>query len=93
MELCEPAQGSVSNRFVVEQITSVDTAADFARDVLAGLSMQPKQLPPKYFYDEHGSWLYDKICQVPEYYPARTEEALLIEKSIDIIKLAKPDTI
>lgn len=93
MELCEPAQGSVSNRFVVEQITSVDTAADFARDVLAGLSMQPKKLPPKYFYDEHGSWLYDKICQVPEYYPARTEEALLVEKSIDIIKLAKPDTI
>ena len=66
MELREPVQGSASARFVVEQIASIDTTAELARDVLAGLSSRPKQLPPKYFYDEHGSWLYDKICQEPE---------------------------
>lgn len=93
MELSEPVQGSASTRFIVEQIVSVDTAAEFARDVLAGLSKRPKQLPPKYFYDEHGSWLYDKICQVPEYYPARIEEALLAEKSVAIIEATRPDTI
>ena len=93
MELREPVQAGVSSRFVVEQITSVDATTELARDVLAGLSTRPKQLPPKYFYDEHGSWLYDKICQVPEYYPARTEEALLVERSIEIIEVTRPDTI
>lgn len=93
MELRESVQDSVSSRFVVQQIAAVDTTAELARDVLAGLSTRPKQLPPKYFYDEHGSWLYDKICQVPEYYPARTEEALLAEKSIEIIEATRPDTI
>ncbi len=93
MELRESVQGSASSRFVVEQIASIDTSAELARDVLAGLSTRPKQLPPKYFYDEHGSWLYDKICQVPEYYPARTEEALLAEKSVEIIAATRPNTI
>lgn len=93
MELREPLQEDTSARFVVEQITAVDSTAQFARDVLAGLSSSPKQLSPKYFYDEHGSWLYDKICKVPEYYPARTEEALLAEKSVEIIEATRPDTI
>lgn len=93
MELREPVQESTSARFVVEQIASVDSTVEFARDVLVGLSTSPKQLPPKYFYDEHGSWLYDKICQVPEYYPARTEEALLAEKSVEIIEATRPNTI
>ncbi len=93
MELQEPVHGSASGRFVVEQIAAVDTTAELARDVLAGLSARPKRLPTKYFYDEHGSWLYDKICQVPEYYPARIEEALLVEKSIEIIEATRPDTI
>lgn len=93
MELGELVQGSASARFVVEQIASVDVTAEFSRDVLVGLSTRPKQLSPKYFYDEHGSWLYDKICQVPEYYPARTEEALLAEKSVEIVEATRPDTI
>ena len=93
MELRDSVQDSASSRFIVEQIAAVDAAAELARDVLAGLSARPKQLPPKYFYDEHGSWLYDKICQVPEYYPARIEEELLVEKSIEIIDATRPDTI
>ncbi len=43
-----------------------DARAGFARDVLAGLSQQPKQLPPKYFYDEAGSHLFEQITLLPE---------------------------
>jgi dimethylhistidine N-methyltransferase len=51
--------------------------ASFLDDVLAGLSSFPKTLPPKYFYDERGSRLFEKICELPEYYPTRTELAML----------------
>jgi L-histidine N-alpha-methyltransferase len=64
-----------------------------AQDVIEGLGGRPKELPPKYFYDEYGSWLFDRICQVPEYYPTRTEAALLQRHARDIIAISKPDTI
>ncbi|HEY0839836.1 MAG TPA: L-histidine N(alpha)-methyltransferase, partial [Vulgatibacter sp.] len=47
------------------------------RDVRSGLTKRPKALPPKHFYDERGSRLFDRICETPEYYPTRTERALL----------------
>lgn len=50
---------------------------DFLTEVLAGLSGRAKSLPCKYFYDEHGSDLFQQICELPEYYPTRTEIALL----------------
>ena len=55
------------------------TASDATsgQDVVAGLSAQPKSLPPKYFYDERGSLLFEQICELPEYYLTRTETALL----------------
>ena len=46
--------------------------AAFRADVIKGLSASPKQLSPKYFYDEAGSRLFDLICRLPEYYPTRT---------------------
>jgi dimethylhistidine N-methyltransferase len=49
----------------------------FLRDVLAGLSADPKRLSSKYLYDREGSRLFEAICQTPEYYPTRTETALL----------------
>lgn len=49
----------------------------FYSDVIRGLSQPQKTIPPKYFYDERGSELFDEICDVPEYYPTRTEAALL----------------
>jgi len=55
--------------------TSWDDA--FAADVVAGLSARQKTLPPKYFYDATGSDLFEAICRTPEYYPTRTETALL----------------
>lgn len=49
----------------------------FRRDVISGLSRQPKTLPSKYFYDARGSTLFDRITETPEYYPTRREAALL----------------
>ena len=49
----------------------------FARDALAALTARPKQLPPKYFYDETGSALFERITELPEYYPTRCELAIL----------------
>jgi dimethylhistidine N-methyltransferase len=49
----------------------------FAADVLAGLSQPQKAIPPKYFYDAEGSRLFEAITELPEYYPTRTEIALL----------------
>lgn len=64
-----------------------------AEDVLDGLFDQPRQLPPKYFYDSTGSRLFDAICQTPEYYPTRTETALLARHASEIVRLARPELI
>jgi len=56
---------------------SADPAGDFRAEVLAGLSRKPKSIAPKWFYDAHGSELFEAICEAPEYYPTRTETALL----------------
>ncbi|MGB3447473.1 MAG: L-histidine N(alpha)-methyltransferase [Xanthobacteraceae bacterium] len=56
----------------------------FVADVLAGLSRQPKQLPPKYFYDATGSELFEQITVLPEYYPTRTELGILRDHGADI---------
>jgi dimethylhistidine N-methyltransferase len=53
--------------------------SEFARDVLAGLSGSRKSLPPKYFYDDEGSRLFEEITRLPEYYPARSEIGILKE--------------
>ncbi len=59
-------------------------AASFRDDVLSGLTRQPKQLAPKYFYDEVGSALFDAICGLEEYYPTRTETALMQRHGAEI---------
>ena len=46
-------------------------------EVAVGLSAPQKELPPKYFYDHRGSELFEEITRLPEYYPTRTERALL----------------
>jgi len=56
-------------------------------DVAAGLSGVPKTLPARYFYDDKGSDLFERICVLPEYYPTRTELALLAERANEIAAL------
>jgi dimethylhistidine N-methyltransferase len=53
------------------------TTSDLLSDVIAGLSSNPRTLPCKYFYDERGAALFQKICELPEYYITRTEIDIL----------------
>ncbi len=70
---------------------SIETTDPFAADVLAGLSAKPKRLPPKYFYDLAGSALFERITQLPEYYPTRCELALLRDNAPAIASLFPPN--
>jgi dimethylhistidine N-methyltransferase len=58
-----------------------------AAEVHAGLSYRQKSLPPKLFYDKQGSQLFDTITRLPEYYPTRTEIALLREHAAEMAEL------
>jgi uncharacterized SAM-dependent methyltransferase len=68
-----------------------DPAKTFADDVVAGLLAEPKHLSPKYFYDERGSQLFEEITRLPEYYPTRTETAILEANALAIAKLIPAD--
>jgi len=61
-----------------------------AEDAMTGLFDKPRSLLPKYFYDEQGSRLFDQICDTQEYYPTRTEAALLQHYAQGIIDLVRP---
>ncbi len=63
----------------------------FREDVLAGLALAQKAIPPKYFYDEQGSRLFEAICELPEYYPTRTEMAILRGHLDEIAQFIGPD--
>jgi dimethylhistidine N-methyltransferase len=56
-------------------------------DIVQGLQSYPKTLPPKYFYDDRGSELFEQICLLPEYYPTRTEAAILEEYADEIAQM------
>ncbi|MFE7121569.1 L-histidine N(alpha)-methyltransferase [Streptomyces sp. NPDC057654] len=60
------------------------TAAALRADVAAGLTREPKQLPPKWFYDARGSELFDQITRLPAYYPTRAEREILLVRAADI---------
>jgi dimethylhistidine N-methyltransferase len=60
---------------------------DFYSEVINGLQCEPKAIPPKFFYDETGSRLFDAICELPEYYPTRTETRLLRQHADEIATL------
>jgi L-histidine N-alpha-methyltransferase len=60
-----------------------------ANDVLDGLTKPFKELPPKHFYDARGSELFEQICELPEYYPTRTERSILESEADAIVKLTR----
>jgi len=68
---------------VPQQISAPETL-DFLADVIAGLSSNPRTLPCKYFYDERGAALFQKICELPEYYITRTEIDILDRNRAEI---------
>jgi L-histidine N-alpha-methyltransferase len=70
-----------------------DLADALAADVRAGLSASPKELPPKWFYDDRGSKLFDEITRLPEYYPTRAERSILEARADDIAAATAADTL
>ncbi|MBC9725983.1 L-histidine N(alpha)-methyltransferase [Streptomyces sp. TRM68367] len=60
------------------------TEAALRADVHQGLTSSPRTLPPKWFYDAHGSDLFEKITELPEYYPTRAEREILVARSGEI---------
>ena len=70
-----------------------DLRAALRRDVAAGLTSSPKELPPKWFYDARGSELFDEITRLPEYYPTRCERSILEARAVEIARLTGADTL
>ncbi len=64
-----------------------------ASDVSIGLSKRPKELPPRWFYDDRGSELFEEITELPEYYQTRTEAAILSKYADDITERTQPSVI
>jgi L-histidine Nalpha-methyltransferase len=67
--------------------------AGMADDVREGLSCPFKELPPKYFYDERGSRLFEEIMELPEYYPTRCERTILDRRAAEIVAAADAATL
>ncbi len=67
--------------------------ASLRADVLAGLTSTPKSLPPKWFYDERGSELFDKITLLDEYYPTRAEREILAASAAEIAAATRSSTL
>jgi L-histidine N-alpha-methyltransferase len=63
------------------------------QDVRHGLGRRPRELPPKYFYDAHGSRLFDQITRLPEYYPTRREREILAARAPEIAARSGADTL
>ena len=74
-------------------LTPDDARAALRADVLLGLTSQPRKLPPKYFYDARGSALFEEITALPEYFPTRTEAALLTAHVDEIAGLTGATTL
>ena len=66
------------------------TVGQFHDDVIKGLSRSPKELPCKYFYDERGSRLFDRICELPEYYLTRTELGIMRQNALAMAEAVGP---
>ncbi|MGH1538406.1 MAG: L-histidine N(alpha)-methyltransferase [Gammaproteobacteria bacterium] len=81
-----------SQRFHIKELSSNKATDTLKQDVLAGLFSCPRSLPPKYFYDDEGSKLFDAICQTEDYYPTRSESQLLREYAEQIIEVVNPNS-
>jgi dimethylhistidine N-methyltransferase len=75
----------------LQQLQDLEPSVEeFRNTVIQGLQGSPKTLPCKFFYDAEGSNLFDRICELPEYYPTRTELALLSGHAAEMAALAGP---
>lgn len=74
-------------------LTPEELRSALERDARDGLTASPKVLPPKYFYDDRGSVLFEEITRLPEYYPTRAEHAILTAHAAEIVEAADCDAL
>ena len=74
-------------------LDDADIARELRADVRTGLTAAPKWLPPKWFYDAYGSAVFERITRLPEYYPTRTERAILAERADTIADVTETKTL
>jgi len=74
-------------------LTPDDLRHALRTDAERGLRTAPKDIPPKWFYDDRGSQLFDEITRLPEYYPTRCERAILEARASDIARITRADTL
>jgi len=79
--------GAVAGNISIASYLNGDMLESLADDVRHGLTREFKQLSPKYFYDERGSELFDRITELPEYYPTRCERMILNRRAPEIVAL------
>jgi L-histidine N-alpha-methyltransferase len=75
------------------QLDPADLVRALRIDARTGLTATPKWLPPKWFYDGYGSELFERITELPEYYPTRAERAILATQSAEIARVAGAKTL
>ncbi len=86
--------GAAAEAIEIEVHLRSDGGLAMARDIRLGLTAKPKELAPKYFYDERGSQLFEQITELAEYYPTRAEREILSRRSAEIITEAgEPSTL
>jgi L-histidine N-alpha-methyltransferase len=83
----------VTGPTVEVHLTEAELQAALRADVAAGLTSAPKELPPKWFYDDRGSDLFDQITRLPEYYPTRCERSILQARAGEVARLSGADTL
>jgi L-histidine N-alpha-methyltransferase len=89
MEPATPPEELAEELVCIESHLDGGEVRSLADDVLDGLTRPFKELPPKHFYDARGAELFDRICELPEYYPTRAERAILEDYAQEIAMLTE----
>lgn len=84
---------SVRSARLETHLTAEDLRRELAEDARAGLLAEPKELPPRWFYDERGSRLFEEITRLPEYYLTRREHEILERRSAEIAAASRAETL
>jgi L-histidine Nalpha-methyltransferase len=79
------ASSKIGERLHIEHLINPNASESHERqELIEALTQSQKMIPPKYFYDAKGSELFEAICQLPEYYPTRTEASILKQYATEI---------
>ena len=86
-------ENAFEQRFRCIPVPPTRHVPNIEEDARNGLLSRPRSLPPKYFYDDRGSELFERICKTSDYYPTRTEDFLLRQHAQNIIQKTQPSRI